>query len=133
MLESFSSGGGTPILFNIDGSRKSVAEDRLQPRFTATDGTITTFFGRNTTFEPNGPGFYFFGTSAAAPHAAAVAALLLQVNPDLTPLDVYDIMSSTAIDMGPSGFDFDSGAGLVDALAAVILAAETLPTSFDGL
>ena len=124
MLESFSSGGGTPILFNIDGSRKSVAEDRLQPRFTATDGTITTFFGQEEDLEPNGPGFYFFGTSAAAPHAAAVAALLLQVNPDLTPLDVYDIMSSTAIDMGPSGFDFDSGAGLVDALAAVILAAE---------
>ncbi|HEY3342410.1 MAG TPA: S8 family serine peptidase, partial [Anaerolineae bacterium] len=43
-----------------------------QPDFTATDGGCTSFFG-------NLMGCYrFYGTSAAAPHAAAVAALALQ-------------------------------------------------------
>ena len=41
-------------------------------------------------------------------------------------MQVYDIMAATAIDMGAPGFDFDSGAGLVDALAAVARAKETV-------
>lgn len=46
--------------------------------------------------------------------------MLLQIKPNLTPLQVYDIMASTAIDMGTPCFDFDSGPGLVDASAAVL-------------
>jgi len=130
LLENFSSRGGTPILFNADGSRKPEAEVRLQPRFTATDGTINTFFGQPGNFLPNGSGFFFFGTSAASPHAAAVAALLLQVRPSLTPMEVYEILESTAIDIGPDGFDFDSGNGLVNAFAAVTsVLTEKQPTS----
>lgn len=59
------------------------------------------------------------GTSAAAPNAAAVALLMLQVNPRLKPLEVYDIMARTAIDMGPPGWDSDTGSGYIDANAAV--------------
>ena len=59
VLESFSSPGGTPILFDRFGA--PVNETRQQPRFVATDGCINTFFGDNTAFAPNGQGFYFFG------------------------------------------------------------------------
>jgi hypothetical protein len=60
-LETFSSRGGTPILFDTNGVRKSTPEIRMQPRFVATDGNINTFFGQQLNFVPNGLGFYFFG------------------------------------------------------------------------
>ena len=61
ILEPFSSSGGTPILFERDGTRKESNEVRMQPRFVATDGCSNTFFGEQAIFEPNGLGFYFFG------------------------------------------------------------------------
>jgi subtilisin family serine protease len=122
-LESFSSRGGTRILFDDNGVPLAAPEIRQQPRFTAVDGTSTTFFGSSNRF--------FFGTSAAAPNCAAIALLMLQVNPSLTPAEVYGALASTAIDMRTAGFDFDSGAGLVDAFAAVslIAAATSRPSS----
>lgn len=69
------------------------------------------------------------GTSAAAPNAAAVAIILLQVNPDLTPLQIYEILENTAIDMGRPGFDFDSGYGYIDAQAAVNAVPRIIMTS----
>ncbi|WP_228060977.1 S8 family serine peptidase [Coleofasciculus sp. LEGE 07092] len=72
-----------------------------------------------------GDGFpNFFGTSAAAPHAAAVAALMLDAAPGTSPAEIYDILEKTAIDMGEPGFDFDSGFGLIQADQAV---AATVP------
>jgi hypothetical protein len=58
-LESFSSRGGTPILFTRSGAPTN--ETRMQPRFVATDGCINTFLGQFEDILPNGPGFYFFG------------------------------------------------------------------------
>jgi hypothetical protein len=63
-LESFSSRGGTPILFDRSGARLAAPEIRNQPRFVATDGCINTFFGDflDASFGlPNGAGYYFFG------------------------------------------------------------------------
>ncbi|MGN6733433.1 MAG: Calx-beta domain-containing protein, partial [Candidatus Binatia bacterium] len=78
--------------------------------------------------DTNGNGFpNFFGTSAAAPHAAGVAALLLQAKPGSTPLQIYAALENTAIDMGAPGFDYDSGFGLVQADTA--LAASPLGSS----
>ena len=127
-INAFSSAGGTPIFFDLDGL--PVDELRAQPRFTAPDGGITTFFGGRDGFgniDPNGANF--FGTSAAAPHAAAVAALMLEADRSLTPDEVYDILEVTALDMDDPatpgfdfGFDFGTGHGFVNAIAAVLLA-----------
>jgi subtilisin family serine protease len=121
-LESFSSSGGVPILFDNDGNRLPKAEIRLQPRFTGPDGASNTFFGRSYNGFPNP---LFFGTSASAPHVAAVGALMLQGNPELKPDEIFEAIQATAIDMNDNyfwtsmGFDFASGYGFVDAAAAV--------------
>jgi len=125
-IENFSSAGGTPILFDLAGNRIG-PEVRDQPRFTGPDGGVTTFFGGRNSFGESDPnGNHFFGTSASAPHAAAVAALMLEANRRLSPDNVYEILEDTAIDMDDPatpgfdlGFDFGTGHGLVDALEAV--------------
>jgi subtilisin family serine protease len=121
-LESSSSAGGIPILFDTKGNRLPKPEIREQPRFVGPDGASTTFFGKEN---PGFPFPLFFGTSAAAPHVAAVAALMLQARPSLSPDEVYGILQVTAIDMNQfsgqtsMGFDFGSGYGFVNAAAAI--------------
>ncbi len=64
------------------------------------------------------------GTSFSSPYVAGVAALLRAVNPDLTPAEVEGILEQTAQDLGEPGRDEATGWGLVQAGAAVALAAE---------
>lgn len=64
----------------------------------------------------------FTGTSCATPHLGGCAAVILSVNPLLTPSQVCEILQITAIDQGAPGKDNDWGAGRVDLLAAVTLA-----------
>ena len=63
------------------------------------------------------------GTSAATPIAAGVAALVKAANPSLTPSQIRTIMQQTAQDIGKSGYDALFNFGLVDATAAVAVAA----------
>lgn len=114
--ESFTSIGPTTILFDANGNALAAAEVRETPRLAAVDGTNTTFFGSDV----EGDGFpNFFGTSAAAPHAAAVAALVKEANPAFSPADIYARLESTAEDLGSPGFDNVTGAGLINAYDAV--------------
>ena len=130
VLNYYSSAGGVPILFKPDGTPIPGGILRAKPELTSVDGGDNTFFGGD--YEPNGmPNF--FGTSAAAPHAAAVAALMLEANNSLTPTAIKTAMQATAVDILNKtvgsfdgdlvpigvGFDNDSGAGLLDAEAAV--------------
>ncbi|GAB6012735.1 S8 family serine peptidase [Viscerimonas tarda] len=82
----------------------------------------------------------FNGTSAAAPHVAGVAALVLSANPNLTVKQVNDIIESTAQKVGDYDYQLaegrtngawheEMGYGLVDAHAAVVLAQNTIPES----
>lgn len=82
------------------------------PDLAATDGTATSFFAQQV-----GPTWRFFGTSAAAPHAAAVAALLLDQRPTRTPAQVLATLRATAAKVGTAPTTA-VGAGLIDALRA---------------
>ncbi|MEO8064207.1 MAG: peptidase S8 [Pseudomonadota bacterium] len=151
-LNSFSSAGGSPVFFGKNGRRLPVPEVRVKPGVTGPDGGNTSFFYFDMGFEVPGStepdGFpNFFGTSAAAPHVAAVAALILDqrardladhkrfLGPrNLGPDAIYWAIRLTADDMklrnfggdiGPqrvdnaNGFDFDTGFGFVDAQRAL--------------
>jgi subtilisin family serine protease len=59
------------------------------------------------------------GTSMATPHVAAVAAQLKAIEHAFTPDQVQNLVTSTAVDVGSPGRDDLTGAGRVDALAAV--------------
>jgi VCBS repeat-containing protein len=104
-LEAFSSRGDVPILFNTAGTRLTAPVYRSNVDFTASDGGNNTFFGSDnpntgayTGFEADtSPNFY--GTSAAAPNAAAIAALLMQRFPSATNAQIEQAMKTSAIDV----------------------------------
>ena len=118
-VEWFSSDGPRRIFFRPDGTAitpsdfSSSGGQLLQkPDLTAADRVSTAT-----------PGFETFpGTSAAAPHAAAIAALMLEAagGPANVTLDeLRTAMTDAAIDIGDTGADRDSGAGIVMAPGAV--------------
>jgi len=62
---------------------------------------------------------YLVGTSQAAPHVAAAAALLLSLDPTLTSSDIATVLRTTALDLGLPGQDVAYGAGLLQVHEAV--------------
>ncbi|NND32396.1 MAG: S8 family serine peptidase, partial [Saprospiraceae bacterium] len=120
-LNSFSSWGGVPIVFDDIGMPLAMPVTYNKPEFVAPDGGNTTFFVSDI---PQDPDLLpnFFGTSASAPHAAAVASLIMEINPALTKAQIKTMMINTAQDMLTPGFDFGSGAGLIDAGASMSMA-----------
>ncbi|HEY8203258.1 MAG TPA: S8 family serine peptidase [Pyrinomonadaceae bacterium] len=62
------------------------------------------------------------GTSFSAPHVAGVIALMLEVNPQLTPAQIRDILQRTATPMPPY-YLHEAGSGMLNAQAAVLEAA----------
>ena len=135
VLESYSSQGGAPILFDASGTRLATAIQRQKPNFVGPDGGNNTFLGFKDTGDhsavaqcANNAGYpNFFGTSAAAPHAAAIAALMMQADSSLTPAQVYGALQSTALPMGNTTPDVDSGYGFIQADAAWKSLALTAP------
>jgi hypothetical protein len=105
VVEAFSSRGPALIFFPS-------VEVRPKPDLAAFDGVVTTLPG-------GGPLNPFFGTSAAAPHSAAIAALLLSKNRGMTPAQIQTALTSSAVDVGPAGFDAASGVGRIDAFGAI--------------
>ncbi len=119
--EDFSSRGYAahyygPVVGTVPSPALPSPEMRYKPDVGATDGGVNTFFGSGT-----GP-YRFYGTSAAAPHAAAVAALMLQrarqrgfqLGYGLTEAIIED----TAATMS-GGSAQANGAGLIDAMGTI--------------
>ena len=108
-LEGYSSEGGTPILFDTAGTRLAAPVVRQKPDFVGPDGGNDTFLGftlasqkitdnstitgcQNDSAYPN-----FFGTSAATPHVAGIAALMRQANPALTPMEIIQALHTSGL------------------------------------
>jgi hypothetical protein len=103
------------------------------------NGTNATATGQCPVGNPSPPGCYFAGTSAAAPHAAAIAALVLQASsgssvgqsPATQRANLRNFVTSTAVPLPgvsepvPNNIE---GFGLLDALAAVKAAGATVTT-----
>ena len=65
------------------------------------------------------------GTSFSSPIVAAVAALMISVNPDMDPFQIDTILKETADDLGEYGDDIYYGAGRINAAEAVLAAWES--------
>ena len=124
-IETFSSRGGTLMM--------GEATQRQKPELVGPDGVdVTVKLGQDYPNNALNGWSNFFGTSAAAPHIAAATALVIQgrqrfLNQATTPDQVKSLFQSTATDMETPGFDFISGAGLVNADAAMRTFAEPRP------
>jgi subtilisin family serine protease len=68
---------------------------------------------------PRGAYQFTTGTSVAAALVSGIAALLLELEPRLSPQALKRVLLATAKDLGPKGRDDQFGAGLVDAYRAV--------------
>lgn len=89
--------------------------------------------GNGTTTTADGGGYASFsGTSGATPHVCGTAALLLSINPNLTPADVSMILQTTSVDKGVPGKDPRYGAGRIDAYQAYLLALSMIPVEFSS-
>jgi hypothetical protein len=105
---------GTPI--NADRPGLTFASGggntRAKPDITAADGVSTTL--------PPGSGLNpFFGTSAAAPHAGAIAALMLAAVPTATSAKIRSSIIAGAIDIESTGSDRNSGRGIISAFTGL--------------
>jgi len=59
------------------------------------------------------------GTSMAAPHVTGLAGLMKNLNPNLTNVDIRNILAATAFDYGDEGWDAVYGFGMINAVGAV--------------
>jgi hypothetical protein len=100
-IEFFSSQGPSTIAH-------PVAESRQTPKIVGVNGVTVTGAG----------GFPspFFGTSASAPHIAAILAQAWGVDLNYTPAQIKQFMYDWAVDLGTPGFDNVFGYGRADAL-----------------
>ncbi|MEX2141296.1 MAG: S8 family serine peptidase [Pirellulales bacterium] len=108
-IREFSSRGPATVYTNF-ATQQSVARQSLDG---AGINGVRTRIGELGFFD-----FPFFGTSAAAPHIAGIAALLLDINASSTPTQVSSFLTNNAVDIDSAGYDVNSGFGRFNALAA---------------
>jgi hypothetical protein len=92
----------------------------LKPEITALDGVQVTGNGEF--------GSPFYGTSAAAPHAGAIAALVLDCTPGLTDEQLRNRLFNHADDLGGPGDDQVFGNGRIDVAGSLTKGGCSPPT-----
>jgi subtilisin family serine protease len=75
---------------------------------------------------------FFSGTSMATPHVSGAISLMMSLDWDLTPDQLRQLVQDTAVDMGPVGFDNETGHGRLDAHAAILEAGGAGPGDLNG-
>jgi Subtilase family len=104
-----------PITSISPAAPLAAPETLIKPNLTATDCASTTFFS-----PPKQAGAYHFcGTSEAAPHAAAIAALMRQFNPVASPTAIRAAMEASATKFTSVTSPEAVGAGLLNAAGAI--------------
>jgi hypothetical protein len=108
--EYYSSPGPVTVYYDTNDNKLSEPDVRLQPRLAAADAanlsTNMGYFSGDSSADPDTNG-NFSGTSAAGPHAAAIAALVLQAHGgrrSITPAKMTSLLESTAFphDLDPN-------------------------------
>lgn len=126
--EKYSSRGPAKHFFEpVVGKTAAAAipeEVIAKPDVVATDCGATTFFAQFTS-----GAWRFCGTSAAAPHAAGIAALMVQGAASAGPAQIAKGLEESGRTVGPFGAN-SVGAGLIDAEKALEKVAAT-PTTGD--
>ncbi len=115
--ETFSSRGPVTHSFDASGVPLVTPEVLQKPDLAAPDGVSTSLGG----FTP------FYGTSAATPAAAGIAALILSANPAITVDELYAIMTNPANALACTPTPLDCGAGFVLADRALGMALDRTP------
>ena len=126
-IESYSSDGPRRIFYTPTGAEVTPGNllstgGRLlqKPDVTAADDTASSWipleFGAGT----------FTGTSAAAPHAAGIAALMLEANPEFTRSDVMEVFKNATCSGENASWDRTYGYGILDAAECVRLSSQPI-------
>jgi len=116
--EPYSSRGPATLYFGpVAGTKPAAALS--EPEVVSTPDIAATDCGRTTFFAGLSGGVWrFCGTSAAAPHAAGVAALMKQEEPAAAPAEIADALAGTGAAVGAFG-SCAIGGGLVEAVGAL--------------
>lgn len=112
--EGFTSPGPAIILFDKMGNRLAQPVVRLYPTVAAINRANTSFFGSDSTSDPDTRP-EFSGTSSAAPHAAGLAALVLHAHGGpgtVTPTQMRSVLQRSAF---PHDLDPNSSTGVARA------------------
>lgn len=100
---------GKLLVYSSQGPTK---DGRVKPDLTAPSHVSTSSFG-SWIGEGGGRNPGFTGTSAAAPHVAGAAALVMQAFPDYSPNEIQQFLEDRAEDAGEPGKDNRYGAGIL--------------------
>lgn len=127
-VETFSSDGLRRIFYQSDGAPITPGNllatggtVRQKPDLAAADGVSTSVSGFTT----------FFGTSAAAPHAAAIAGLVKSYRAALSSGQIRSLLTKRTLGIEAAGVDRDSGFGIVMAPPSIDFIPLLVPGDFN--